>query len=426
MFPLRLHHTTLHNSRLVVQQYSQIRNKSHAARRYNKRKDINSNSSRNNAKSVTTFSLATQRMQWYGMTPAWKRHLIHEKRSKTLHNNNSIKAKKSNTCTPTKSTTTTATIAVEGSSSLMDRIKSFSIGSFGGILGSLAGMGGGFVMIPLMTAARQASSKGVLNSFWKGGLGLKQHQAHGTSLFAVGTTGLAGALGYGIKSGDDESTSDDVIEVDDEKANDSTQQQNKSSGMVEVDTAIALAATAMVTARYGALASAHLSEKALQKALGAFMCFVAPLVPGKSYLEEMFADNTANSTKPTQQTSQLERLLPASVIGMFSGFLAGMFGVGGGTVVVPALVLSTDMPYHSALGTSLCAMVLPAVSGVYTHAKKGNVNWRVAPFLAMGSFLGAYFGGRDIAMHCPEEYLRWGFSCLMMVLGVRTWRKASR
>jgi len=343
-----------------------------------------------------------------------------------LHNNNSIKAKKSNTCTSTKSTTTTTTIAVKEKSSLMDQIKSFSIGSFAGILGSLAGMGGGFVMIPLMTAARQASSKGVLNSFWKGGLGLKQHQAHGTSLFAVGTTGLAGALGYGIKRNEDESTSDDVIEVDVTKANDNTQQHNKSSGgMVEVDTAIALAATAMVTARYGVLASAHLSEKALQKALGAFMCFVAPLVPGKSYLEEMFAENTTNSEKPKQQASQLERLLPASVIGMFSGFLAGMFGVGGGAIVVPALVLSTDMPYHSALGTSLCAMVLPAASGVYTHAKKGNVNWRVAPFLAMGSFLGAYFGGR-VGLSCPEEYLRWGFSCLMMVLGVRTWNKASR
>ena len=243
-----------------------------------------------------------------------------------------------------------------------------------------------------MTAARQTSSKGVLNSFWKGGLGLKQHQAHGTSLFAVGTTGLAGALGYGIKSSRDaESTSDNAIEVDDTKANDNIQQHNESSGgMVEVDTAIALAATAMVTARYGALASAHLSEKALQKALGAFMCFVAPLVPGKSYLEAMFADNTTDPKEPKQQTSQLERLLPASVIGMFSGFLAGMFGVGGGAIVVPALVLSTDMPYHSALGTSLCAMVLPAASGVYTHAKKGNVNWRVAPFLAAGSFIGAY------------------------------------
>ena len=146
MFPLRVYHTTLHNRRLVVQQYSQIRNKSYATRRYNKRKDINANSNRNNAKSVTTSSLATQRqrIQWYGMTPAWKRHLIHQKRSKTLHNNNSIiKAKKSKTCTSTKSTTTT--VAVEESSSLMDRIKSFSIGSFAGILGSLAGMGGGFV-----------------------------------------------------------------------------------------------------------------------------------------------------------------------------------------------------------------------------------------------------------------------------------------
>ena len=128
MFRLCFYQTTLHNRRLVVQQHSQIRNKSSAARRYRK--------------GTTSLATQRQRIQWYGMTPAWKRHLIHQKRSKTLHNNNSIIAKKSNTCTSTKSTTTTT---LEERSSLIDQIKSFSIGSFAGILGSLAGMGGGFV-----------------------------------------------------------------------------------------------------------------------------------------------------------------------------------------------------------------------------------------------------------------------------------------
>jgi hypothetical protein len=59
--------------------------------------------------------------------------------------------------------------------------KAFCIGSCAGFLGSLAGMGGGFVMIPLMTSRL---------------LQLSQHQAHGTSLFAVATTGAAGALSY--------------------------------------------------------------------------------------------------------------------------------------------------------------------------------------------------------------------------------------
>jgi uncharacterized membrane protein YfcA len=103
-----------------------------------------------------------------------------------------------------------------------------------------------------------------------------------------------------------------------------------------------------------------------------------------------------------------------------------MFGVGGGAIVVPALVLSTDMSHHSALGTSLCAMVLPAMVGTYTHSTRGNVNWRVAPMLALGSAAAAFVGGREVGMNLDEGVLRTGFSCLMFVLGVRTWRKGSR
>jgi uncharacterized membrane protein YfcA len=119
-------------------------------------------------------------------------------------------------------------------------------------------------------------------------------------------------------------------------------------------------------------------------------------------------------------------LLPISIVGLFSGFLSGMFGVGGGTIVVPSLVLLADMPYHSALGTSLCAMALPAAVGTYANARLGNVNWRVAPFLAAGSAAGAYAGARGIGSNVDEGALKLGFSCLMLALGVRTWRKGSR
>jgi len=289
-------------------------------------------------------------------------------------------------------------------------------------------------MIPMMTAARQAvaasTSRGVLS--WRGGLGLHQHQAHGTSLFAVGTTGLAGALGYGIHVSD----GNELLLQDDDATNKDVKPQR---GLVELDTALALAATAMVTARFGAIASSRLSERALQKALGAFMILVAPLVPGKAYLDALHDVNdpsNPDARKHMQEDitmhpehgrkSQLERLLPASLIGTFSGFLSGMFGVGGGAIVVPSLVLSTDMTHHSALGTSLCAMVLPAMVGTYTHSMRGNVNWRVAPMLALGSAAGAFVGGREVGLNLDEGVLRAGFSCLMLFLGVKTWRKGAR
>ena len=64
-------------------------------------------------------------------------------------------------------------------------------------------------------------------------------------------------------------------------------------------------------------------------------------------------------------------------------------------------------------------MALPAMAGTYTHYKKGNLAMRVAPFLASGAFVGAYLGGR-LGLQIDEDKLRWGFSALMVTLGVRT------
>ena len=64
-------------------------------------------------------------------------------------------------------------------------------------------------------------------------------------------------------------------------------------------------------------------------------------------------------------------------------------------------------------------MALPAISGTITHYQKGNVALRVAPALAAGAFCGAYFGGH-LGLQTNENALRWGFSGLMVTLGVRT------
>jgi len=247
-------------------------------------------------------------------------------------------------------------------------------------------MGGGFVMIPLMTSNL---------------LRLSQHTAHGTSLFAVTATGIAGALGYGLND------------------------------VVEVDSALALAAGGMITARLGAATTSKMSGPALKKALGIFMICVAPIVPAKSYISRTYGggadgdERTFNkeTSGGIQNKSELQRLLPPAIIGLGSGFVAGLFGVGGGAVVVPALTVATDMTHYEALGTSLLAMALPAIVGTFTHHQKGNVALRVAFPLSAGAFFGAYAGGR-LGLNIPEDKLRYGFSALMLALGARTLIKA--
>jgi len=88
------------------------------------------------------------------------------------------------------------------------------------------------------------------------------------------------------------------------------------------------------------------------------------------------------------------------LIGAIAGFAAGLFGVGGGLIIVPILyIVFTQMNYdpnvimHIAVGTSLATIIVTSISSVMAHHKKGAVLWSVfrnlAPGLVLGSFLGA-------------------------------------
>lgn len=93
------------------------------------------------------------------------------------------------------------------------------------------------------------------------------------------------------------------------------------------------------------------------------------------------------------------------IIGALAGFAAGLFGVGGGTIIVPLLfIVFTQMGYspdnimHLALGTSLATIIITSISSLMAHNKKGAVMWPVfknlAPGLALGCFFGAGIAGQ--------------------------------
>lgn len=103
-------------------------------------------------------------------------------------------------------------------------------------------------------------------------------------------------------------------------------------------------------------------------------------------------------------------LITFLVIGAFAGFAAGLFGVGGGTIIVPLLfIVFTQMGYdpnvvmHLALGTSLATIVVTSISSLMAHHKNGAVLWPVfknlAPPMAVGCFLGAGIAGLISGLH---------------------------
>lgn len=95
-------------------------------------------------------------------------------------------------------------------------------------------------------------------------------------------------------------------------------------------------------------------------------------------------------------------------IGLLAGLLSGLFGVGGGTVIVPLLVLLLRFDQRLAAGTSLAAIVPTASVGVISYAVSGSVAWVPALILAVGAVVGAQIGTR-LLPRISQTVLRWGF-----------------
>ena len=93
------------------------------------------------------------------------------------------------------------------------------------------------------------------------------------------------------------------------------------------------------------------------------------------------------------------------VIGLVAGIMAGMFGIGGGIVMVPALITIMGFSIVQANGTSLAALMLPVgIFAVITYYKNNLINIKVASFFAFGLFIGVYFGAK-LALNVPINLL---------------------
>src|SRR5947207_1791930 len=103
-------------------------------------------------------------------------------------------------------------------------------------------------------------------------------------------------------------------------------------------------------------------------------------------------------------------------IGLAAGVLAGMFGIGGGIVIVPALILIARLNPQVATGTSLASLLLPVGAlGAWAYYKEGHVRMLPALWIALGLFLGAYVGAR-IAQQLSPLALKRAFSVFLVLV----------
>jgi len=111
--------------------------------------------------------------------------------------------------------------------------------------------------------------------------------------------------------------------------------------------------------------------------------------------------------------------IAVGVVGISAGILSGLFGVGGGVLIIPSLVILLGFTQHQAQGTSLVALLLPVgLLGVIRYWKAGNVDWIAGLIIAAGLFAGAYFGA-GWANKIDEVWLKRAFGILLILVGIK-------
>lgn len=107
------------------------------------------------------------------------------------------------------------------------------------------------------------------------------------------------------------------------------------------------------------------------------------------------------------------------LLGLVAGALSGLIGIGGGVIIVPALVLIFGFSQQLAQGTTLALLIPPiGLLAVWTYYKQGLVDMRTAVLICFGFLLGGLLGGQ-IAVHVPTKYLSKIFGTALILIAVR-------
>jgi uncharacterized protein len=120
-----------------------------------------------------------------------------------------------------------------------------------------------------------------------------------------------------------------------------------------------------------------------------------------------------------KKNMDIQTMLIIILVGIAAGMLGGLVGVGGGIIIVPALVYLLGVSQKTAQGTSLGLIMLPVgILGVLQYYKQGHVDFKVVGLLAIGFLLGSYFGSK-VALKLPQETIKKIFAVLMILIAIK-------
>ncbi|MFT5465744.1 MAG: putative membrane protein YfcA [Verrucomicrobiales bacterium] len=245
---------------------------------------------------------------------------------------------------------------------------------FGAIVGfslGLTGGGGSIFAVPLLIF----------------GLGTGVREAVGISLAAVGATALFGAL------------------------------LRLRRGEVELPTGLVFAAAGMLGAPLGTWIGAQLPDTVTLVGFATLMGLVG-IRMWRGSVETQTGRSTCARDESGKLTWNTECAAGLTLVGLLAGILSGIFGVGGGFIIVPALILATRMPVHRAVSTSLLVISLICLSGIISYAWTGPaISPSTTSVFVIGGFVGM-FAGAALRSQLPTRTLNRIFAAGMWAVSV--------
>lgn len=115
----------------------------------------------------------------------------------------------------------------------------------------------------------------------------------------------------------------------------------------------------------------------------------------------------------------MQTVLILILVGIAAGMLSGLVGVGGGIIIVPALVFFLGFSQKMAQGTSLGILLLPVgILGVIQYYKQGYIDWKVVLIISAAFLIGSYFGSK-IALRLPQDTIKKIFAIFMILIAIK-------
>jgi uncharacterized protein len=241
------------------------------------------------------------------------------------------------------------------------------VGLIAGIMGGGLGVGGGIVLVPLLIY-----------------VGMERHNAHATSLAAIVLISIVGAASFA------------------------------SSGEVNV----VLGLTIGIGGIFGSVIGANTMNKMSPRALTIVFAIIL-LIAGIRLL------SGADPLPGSADLAFAGRTLIALGIGLVAGFFAGLAGIGGGVVNVPAGVFFLGMSQHEAQGTSLIAIVLTAIAGTAANYRNERLVLREGLLAGLGGAVGSLLGSQ-LALGASEDTLALILGALVVLVAIRTLVRVAR